>query len=324
MRTLHLGLRVSDLGRSLAFYTTLGYEVVGEVPETDLGHLTMIELPGGRVRRHRTGPRGGPTSGRRQPPQPPRHPGPVDGRDAVRPRHERHRCRAPDLARRVRGLPDDVDRGPRRRSAAEAGPVARRPRRGHELPPTSRRPNDRWLGRPQTSGVRCRSRRSGATWCASRSGSKDPEDIIWDLDQALSAAGQGPNMTVATWSPPTARQRLAILRATPNRSPCSACPPIQPGQLLRGDLPALVELLVRRCVVRESEGRRGPRPAGVPVARRAATCARLGRRVPSHRGPAERGRRGRRHSRHPDVLGPARSALRRRPIASSRIPAATP
>ena len=46
MRTLHLGLRVADLGRSLAFYTALGYEVVGEVPETDLGHLTMIKLPG--------------------------------------------------------------------------------------------------------------------------------------------------------------------------------------------------------------------------------------------------------------------------------------
>ena len=46
MRTLHLGLRVADLDRSLAFYTALGYEIVGEVPETDLGHLTMIKLPG--------------------------------------------------------------------------------------------------------------------------------------------------------------------------------------------------------------------------------------------------------------------------------------
>ncbi len=46
MRTLHLGLRVADLDRSLAFYTALGYAVVGEVPETDLGHLTMIKLPG--------------------------------------------------------------------------------------------------------------------------------------------------------------------------------------------------------------------------------------------------------------------------------------
>lgn len=45
MRTLHLGLRVADLDRSLAFYTAVGYEVVGEVPETDLGHLTMIKLP---------------------------------------------------------------------------------------------------------------------------------------------------------------------------------------------------------------------------------------------------------------------------------------
>jgi lactoylglutathione lyase len=34
MRTLHFGLRVADLDRSLAFYTTVGYEVVGSVPET--------------------------------------------------------------------------------------------------------------------------------------------------------------------------------------------------------------------------------------------------------------------------------------------------
>ncbi len=46
MRTLHFGLRVSDLDRSLAFYTAIGYEVVGSVPETPLGHLTMIKLPG--------------------------------------------------------------------------------------------------------------------------------------------------------------------------------------------------------------------------------------------------------------------------------------
>ena len=46
MRTLHFGLRVTDLDGSLAFYTALGYEVVGEVPDTDIGHLTMIKLPG--------------------------------------------------------------------------------------------------------------------------------------------------------------------------------------------------------------------------------------------------------------------------------------
>jgi lactoylglutathione lyase len=46
MRTLHLGLRVADLDRSLSFYADLGYEVVGEVPQTDLGHLTMLKLPG--------------------------------------------------------------------------------------------------------------------------------------------------------------------------------------------------------------------------------------------------------------------------------------
>ena len=46
MRTLHFGLRVADLDRSLAFYTALGYEVVGSVPETPLGQLTMLKLPG--------------------------------------------------------------------------------------------------------------------------------------------------------------------------------------------------------------------------------------------------------------------------------------
>jgi lactoylglutathione lyase len=46
MRTLHVGLRVADLERTLAFYTAVGYEVVGEVPGTDLGNLTMLKLPG--------------------------------------------------------------------------------------------------------------------------------------------------------------------------------------------------------------------------------------------------------------------------------------
>jgi lactoylglutathione lyase len=45
MRTLHFGLRVSDLERSIAFYTAVGYEVVGRVPETSFGHLTMLKLP---------------------------------------------------------------------------------------------------------------------------------------------------------------------------------------------------------------------------------------------------------------------------------------
>ncbi len=46
MRTLHIGLRVADLERSLAFYTSLGYEVLGEVPATEFGSLTMLKLPG--------------------------------------------------------------------------------------------------------------------------------------------------------------------------------------------------------------------------------------------------------------------------------------
>jgi lactoylglutathione lyase len=46
MRTLHVGLRIADLDRSLAFYTAVGFEIVGDVPETGLGHLTMLKLPG--------------------------------------------------------------------------------------------------------------------------------------------------------------------------------------------------------------------------------------------------------------------------------------
>jgi lactoylglutathione lyase len=45
MRTLHLGLRIGDLDRSLAFYTAVGYEVVGSVRDTPEGDLTMLKLP---------------------------------------------------------------------------------------------------------------------------------------------------------------------------------------------------------------------------------------------------------------------------------------
>jgi lactoylglutathione lyase len=46
MRTLHVGLRVADLERSLAFYTALGYTLVGTVPQTEVGILAMLKLPG--------------------------------------------------------------------------------------------------------------------------------------------------------------------------------------------------------------------------------------------------------------------------------------
>ena len=46
MRTLHVGLQVPDLERSIAFYTAVGYEVLGKVPATELGALTMLKLPG--------------------------------------------------------------------------------------------------------------------------------------------------------------------------------------------------------------------------------------------------------------------------------------
>jgi lactoylglutathione lyase len=46
MRTLHVGLRVSELERSLAFYTAVGYTVVGSVEGTPFGTLFMLRLPG--------------------------------------------------------------------------------------------------------------------------------------------------------------------------------------------------------------------------------------------------------------------------------------
>lgn len=45
MRMLHLGLRVTDLEDSLAFYTALGFAELGRIPETDFGSLTMLQLP---------------------------------------------------------------------------------------------------------------------------------------------------------------------------------------------------------------------------------------------------------------------------------------
>ena len=45
MRTLHLALRVAHLERSVAFYTRVGYVVIGDVPATELGTLTMLKLP---------------------------------------------------------------------------------------------------------------------------------------------------------------------------------------------------------------------------------------------------------------------------------------
>ena len=45
MRTLHVGLRVSDLQRSLVFYQAVGYTVLGTVEGTVHGTLAMLQLP---------------------------------------------------------------------------------------------------------------------------------------------------------------------------------------------------------------------------------------------------------------------------------------
>ena len=69
---------------------------------------------------------------------------------------------------------------------------------------------------------------------------------------------------------PTARERLEIIRVDVVGRHRRHVGRSQPGQLLRRHLPAVVELLVRRRVVRQSERRRGLRPAGVP--RRSPSC----------------------------------------------------
>jgi lactoylglutathione lyase len=46
MRTLHVGLRVSNLDPSLAFYRAVGYTVTGTVEGTPFGNLTMLQLQG--------------------------------------------------------------------------------------------------------------------------------------------------------------------------------------------------------------------------------------------------------------------------------------
>lgn len=45
MRTIFAAWRVSDLDQSLAFYTTLGYRVLGQVAFDDGGRLAVLSFP---------------------------------------------------------------------------------------------------------------------------------------------------------------------------------------------------------------------------------------------------------------------------------------
>jgi lactoylglutathione lyase len=60
MRTLNVGLRVTDLEQSLAFYRAVGYAVVGTVEGTAFGSLTMLQLPGDPFAAEPAGLPGGP------------------------------------------------------------------------------------------------------------------------------------------------------------------------------------------------------------------------------------------------------------------------
>ncbi|MFG2577208.1 VOC family protein [Streptomyces sp. NPDC048481] len=46
MRTLFVSYRVTDLDRSLAFYTALGYAELGRVHGGDAGRLALLRFPG--------------------------------------------------------------------------------------------------------------------------------------------------------------------------------------------------------------------------------------------------------------------------------------
>lgn len=45
MKTLFVSYRVTDLHRSLAFYTALGYAELGRVQAGDAGHLVILSFP---------------------------------------------------------------------------------------------------------------------------------------------------------------------------------------------------------------------------------------------------------------------------------------
>ncbi|KUM68574.1 VOC family protein [Streptomyces griseorubiginosus] len=45
MKTLFVSYRVSDLDRSLAFYTALGYVELGRVEAGEAGHLAILSFP---------------------------------------------------------------------------------------------------------------------------------------------------------------------------------------------------------------------------------------------------------------------------------------
>ena len=133
MRTLHFGLRVADLDRSLAFYTAVGYEVVGRVPETPLGELTMFKLPDDEfvtielVHDPSGGDGDGGTGGLSH------FVIKVESMDATIAELSARGIDADGahVTGRLRRLPNDVDRRPRRQPD-RVGPVAGRSRRRHD------------------------------------------------------------------------------------------------------------------------------------------------------------------------------------------------
>ena len=95
-------------------------------------------------------------------------------------------------------------------------------------------------------------------------GIEDPDDICWDLDQALTKAVGRVTLAVRL----TAQERLAILRATRTVAMVGASAnPSRASYFVATYL--LAETRLRR-LVRQPDGHRDPRPARVPVAR--PTC----------------------------------------------------
>lgn len=131
MRTLHVGLRVSNLERSLAFYTAVGYTVIGTVEKTAYGSLTMLQLPGDDFVTIELVHDPAKTEARsRRRHQPPGYPGRVAGHNPRRSRRQRDRTRADRLSRRPHRAADLLDHRPGR-LPDRGTPVAQRPCRRH-------------------------------------------------------------------------------------------------------------------------------------------------------------------------------------------------
>ena len=230
----------------------------------------------------------------------------------------------PPAPRARRALPPaGTGRGVRVRGARRAGrgralhrvggavqPPRQHRRRPHARASTRRRP-------PTGSSPTTQLRDAGvpADLVRISVGIEDVDDILWDLDQALTAATKderdaqnvrrGP--TQARWS------GCAILRGPGPLPMRRGVGEPAAGEQLRGHLPAVASTTT--TCTSSTRTHRDPRHAGVPVAGRAAGRARPRRRVPPARRPAV-GARRRHRGRREDVLAAVRAVARTSPATA--------